>query len=185
MRLPFRRCSTKPTWAGAKVSEKRWSRPATTSAWRSRRPGKRLSPDHLHYAHVGEILLEMDRELSGGRFRQAILNSLRWRDIGRAVVGPRLAPPGPDSHAFSAHSWCPSTGAACPASPIASGGRSPGGGGTTSVKSLFLRTGATNMVAFGVNARKKSRDVCSEGRWSWGLQRSARPATARGFMGNK
>jgi hypothetical protein len=67
----------------------------------------RLSPDHLRYAHVGEILLEVDRELSGGRFRQAILNSLRWRDIGTAVVGPRLAPPGTESHAFSARTVVP------------------------------------------------------------------------------
>jgi hypothetical protein len=68
---------------------------------------KRLSPDHLHYAHVGEILLEVDRELSGGRYRQAIINSLLWRDIGRAVVGPRLAPPCAESHAISARTLVP------------------------------------------------------------------------------
>jgi hypothetical protein len=68
---------------------------------------KRLSPDHLRYAHVGEVLLEVDRELSGGRYRRAIVNSLRWRDIGSAVVGPRLAPPGADSHAFSARTLVP------------------------------------------------------------------------------
>ena len=67
----------------------------------------RLSPDRLHYAHVGEILIEVDRELSGGRFRQAIRNSLLWRDIGSAVVGPRLARPGAASHAFSARTLVP------------------------------------------------------------------------------
>jgi hypothetical protein len=67
----------------------------------------RLSPDYLRYAQVGEVLLEVDRELSGGRFRQAILNSLIRRDIGTAVVGPRLAPPGADSHAFSARTLLP------------------------------------------------------------------------------
>ena len=67
----------------------------------------RLSPDHLRYAHVGKILIEVDRELSGGRHRRAILNSLRWRDIGSAVVGPRLARPGADSHAFSARTLVP------------------------------------------------------------------------------
>jgi hypothetical protein len=68
---------------------------------------KRLSPDHLSYKRVGEILLEVDRELSGGRYRQAIINSLRWRDIGSAVVGPRLAPPSAESHAFSARTLVP------------------------------------------------------------------------------
>jgi hypothetical protein len=68
---------------------------------------KRLSPDHLRYAHVGEILLEVDRELSGGRYRQAIINSLRWRDIGSAAVGPRLAPPDAESHARSARTLVP------------------------------------------------------------------------------
>jgi hypothetical protein len=68
---------------------------------------KRLSPDHLRYAHVGETLLEVDRELSRGRYRQAIIKSLRWRDIGSAVVGPRLAPPGAESHAFSARTIVP------------------------------------------------------------------------------
>ena len=68
----------------------------------------RLSPDHLRYARVGEVLLEVDRELSGGRYRRAIINSLLWRDIGSAVVGPRLAPPGADSHAFSPRTSCPS-----------------------------------------------------------------------------
>ncbi len=68
---------------------------------------KRLSPDHLHYADVGEILLEVDRELSGGRYRRAIINSLRWREIGTAVVGPRLAPPGAYSHAVSARTLVP------------------------------------------------------------------------------
>jgi hypothetical protein len=68
---------------------------------------KRLSPDHLRYAHVGEILLEVDRELSGGRYRQAIINSLRRRDIGSAAVGPRLAPPDAESHALSARTLVP------------------------------------------------------------------------------
>jgi hypothetical protein len=68
---------------------------------------KRLSPDHLRYEHVGEILLEVDHELSGGRYRQVILNSLLWREIGLVAVGPRLAPPGAESHAFSARTLVP------------------------------------------------------------------------------
>jgi hypothetical protein len=68
---------------------------------------KRLSPDYLRYEQVGEILLEVDRELSGGRYRQAIVKSLRWRDIGTTMVGPRLALPGAESHAFSARTVVP------------------------------------------------------------------------------
>ena len=49
----------------------------------------------------------MDRELSGGRYRQAIINSLLWRDIGSAAVGPRLAPPDAESHARSARTLVP------------------------------------------------------------------------------
>jgi hypothetical protein len=70
---------------------------------------KRLSPDHLRYEHVGEILLEVDHMLSGGRYQQAILNSLLWRGIGRARVGPRLSPPGPASHALSARTVTPAS----------------------------------------------------------------------------
>jgi hypothetical protein len=71
---------------------------------------KRLSPDHLSYEDVGGVLLEVDRELSGGRYRQAILNNLLWRDIGIATVGPRLTPAGAESHAFSARTLVPERG---------------------------------------------------------------------------
>jgi hypothetical protein len=63
----------------------------------------RVSPDRLRYAHVGEVLMEVDRALSGGRYRRAILKSLRCT----AMVGPRLARPGAESHAFSARTLVP------------------------------------------------------------------------------
>ena len=67
----------------------------------------RLSPHHLGYDDVGVALLEVDREFSGGRYRRAILNNRRWRDIGTAVVGPRLSPPTQESHAFSVRTTLP------------------------------------------------------------------------------
>lgn len=48
------------------------------------------SPHFLRYADVGATLLAADRQLSGGRFRDEFFDNLAWRDIGTAVVGPRL-----------------------------------------------------------------------------------------------
>jgi hypothetical protein len=59
---------------------------------------RRLSPHNLGYDDVGRTLLAVDRVLSGGRFQNIILTNLQWRAIGEARVGPRLRPPGPDSH---------------------------------------------------------------------------------------
>jgi len=49
-----------------------------------------LSPEFLRYAHVGAALVDADEALSGGRYRDDFLANLDWRDIGTAVVGPRL-----------------------------------------------------------------------------------------------
>jgi hypothetical protein len=75
---------------------------------------KRLSPDHLNYDDVGLALLEVDREVSRGRFERAILNNFVWRDIGRIVVGPKLSPPGPDSHTLSVRTVTPHQGGSLP-----------------------------------------------------------------------
>ena len=48
------------------------------------------SPHFLRYADVGATLLAADRHLSGGRFQDEFFDNLTWRDIGTAVVGPRL-----------------------------------------------------------------------------------------------
>ena len=50
----------------------------------------RLSPEFLRYADVGAALVVADEVLSGGRYREDFLANLDWRDIGTAVVGPRL-----------------------------------------------------------------------------------------------
>lgn len=49
------------------------------------------SPHHLRFADVGETLLAADRALSGGRYQDEFFQNLAWRDIGTAVVGPRLS----------------------------------------------------------------------------------------------
>ena len=45
--------------------------------------------------------------MSGGRFRRALVESFDWREIGRATVGPRLKPPGPNSHTHSPRTITP------------------------------------------------------------------------------
>lgn len=50
----------------------------------------RLSPHLLRYADFGAALLAADRHLSRGRFQDDFAQNLAWRDIGAAVVGPRL-----------------------------------------------------------------------------------------------
>ena len=57
-------------------------------AWR------RLSPDYLDYLDVLDALLAVDRDLTGGRYAQTILESFAWRGIdSRSTTGipPRAA----------------------------------------------------------------------------------------------
>jgi len=68
---------------------------------------KRLSPDYFTYIEVAETLLAVDRALTGGRHRRAIVESVAWRGIGRVAVGPRLKPPDKDSHVWSARTIVP------------------------------------------------------------------------------
>lgn len=67
----------------------------------------RLSPHHLNYVDVGSSLLEVDRELNGGRYQRIIKKNFGWREIDFVTVGPRLLPPGKRSHAFSARTLTP------------------------------------------------------------------------------
>jgi hypothetical protein len=71
------------------------------------RAWQRLSPHFLNYVDVGDALLEVDRELSGGRYQQAILNNFRWREIGIVSIGSRLSVPGAESHVFSTRTLTP------------------------------------------------------------------------------
>src|SRR5207302_363641 len=70
----------------------------------------RLSPDSLDYAEIAELLLALDRELSGGRYQQEMFESFAWREIGKIKVGPRLTRLDEESHAFSARTIVPETG---------------------------------------------------------------------------
>jgi hypothetical protein len=74
---------------------------ALAATWR------RLPVDLLSYVDVAAALLKVDLELTGGRYRRLIRNNFLWREIGRVRVGPRLAEPGPGSHAFSARTLTP------------------------------------------------------------------------------
>ena len=66
-----------------------------------------LDSDAPSYAEVGATLELVDREITGGRYRRLIRSNLRMRDIGLVVPGPRLSPPGPESHSFSARTIRP------------------------------------------------------------------------------
>lgn len=68
---------------------------------------KRLSPDFFSYAKVAQVLLEAEASISRGRYRGAMLESFGWRGIGQIASGPRLAPPGPDSHTNSVRTLMP------------------------------------------------------------------------------
>ncbi len=79
---------------------------ALAEAW------KRMSPDRLHYAGFAELLLGVDRKLSGGRYQAEMAESFAWREIGSAAVGPRLAK-GP-SHSHSPRTIVPEHGSLLP-----------------------------------------------------------------------
>ncbi len=71
------------------------------------RSWERLSPDFLGYDDVGAELLEVDREMTGGRYQRLIGVNLQWRDIGSAIIGARLIPPTEEEHSFSARTIVP------------------------------------------------------------------------------
>ena len=68
---------------------------------------KRLSAAYFTYEEVARALVETDALMGGGRYRRAIGESFDWREIGRAKVGPRLAPPDERSHSHSARTLAP------------------------------------------------------------------------------
>jgi hypothetical protein len=60
-------------------------------------------------------MLDVDEELSGGRFREAIASSFRWREFGEVAIGPRLPkPPTVASHLHSARTVLPEHACALP-----------------------------------------------------------------------
>jgi hypothetical protein len=69
---------------------------------------RRLSPDYLNYGDVGEVMLEVDHEMTGGRYIGEILRNFQWREIGIVAVGPRLAAQdAAASHALSSRTVTP------------------------------------------------------------------------------
>jgi hypothetical protein len=74
----------------------------------------RLSPHHLNYDDVAAVLLDVDDDVSGGRYQRLIARNFDLRGIGSVRVGPRLEPPGAESHAFSARTLVPAAVARLP-----------------------------------------------------------------------
>jgi hypothetical protein len=68
---------------------------------------QRLSPYRLNYEDVAAVMLDVDLELTGGRYARLIRSNFLWREIGLVRVGRRLTPPGPESHAMSARTVTP------------------------------------------------------------------------------
>ncbi|MEO0773802.1 MAG: hypothetical protein AAFZ04_11535 [Pseudomonadota bacterium] len=62
---------------------------------------ERLSIETLDYADVYETLVEVERDMTGGRYAPIIHTNMRRRGIGIVKAGPRLTPPDEKSHAFS------------------------------------------------------------------------------------
>lgn len=70
---------------------------------------RRLPPYSLNYEYVAAVLLDVDLDLTGGRYQRLIRNNFLWREIGLVRVGPRLSPPGSESHALSARTVTPAS----------------------------------------------------------------------------
>jgi hypothetical protein len=68
---------------------------------------RRLPAYSLNYEDVAAVLLAVELDLTGGRYQRLIRNNFLWREIGLVSVGPRLSPPGPESHALSARTLGP------------------------------------------------------------------------------
>ena len=52
---------------------------------------RRLPADFLSYLRVGDILCEVDRDLSGGEYSEIIIQNFDYRGIGQVPLGPQLA----------------------------------------------------------------------------------------------
>ena len=66
-----------------------------------------LDPDMLSYFGVGQALEEVDQAITGGQFLRIIRGNFQMREIGLVVPGPRLEPPGADSHSASVRTFVP------------------------------------------------------------------------------
>lgn len=67
----------------------------------------RLSPDALTFDAVGQVLLDVDAELTEGAYARLIRRNLDLRDIGRVRVGPKLFDSDAESHTASVRTATP------------------------------------------------------------------------------
>ena len=68
---------------------------------------RRLPPNDLTYKLIGEILIDIDRDLSVGRYSSIINNNFYYREIGLVVVGPQLAKLPKENHMDSSRRLSP------------------------------------------------------------------------------
>ncbi len=62
------------------------------------RTWSRLSPHYLTFGDIADVLLTIDRDLTGGKYQDSIFESFVWREIGAVPVGPKLDAPSMDAH---------------------------------------------------------------------------------------
>ncbi|WP_198021774.1 hypothetical protein [Mesorhizobium sp. WSM3224] len=74
---------------------------------------RRLSPDDLSYAEVGDTLRAVDAQAAGGRWRKIIDVNLKRRAIGLVSAGPKIKPFGPRSHFGLPRVFVPARHEAC------------------------------------------------------------------------
>jgi hypothetical protein len=68
---------------------------------------QRLTADLFSYVRLADTMLAVDQALGGGRFREAIDSSFRWREIGEVAIGPRQPKTTQGSHLESARTVLP------------------------------------------------------------------------------
>ena len=71
-----------------------------------------LTPS-LRYGDVAGALLDAERFVSNGQYRELVGHNLRRRGLGVIPVGPRLKEPDADSHAFSVRTAVPNSQPTC------------------------------------------------------------------------
>ena len=74
---------------------------------------ERLSIETLDYADVYKTFIEVDEDMTRGRYGRIIHRNMQRRGIGIVKAGPRLKPPDEESHAFSGRTATPEGACGC------------------------------------------------------------------------